>query len=73
MTTTAQDVSPQDIPANVYRAGGRIMISAPMPGLEPQDIAVDIDERRKVVLHGDLRGALKDGSDVIADEWTPGP
>jgi HSP20 family protein len=71
--TYDQNVDVQGIPANVYRTAERVMIAAPMPGLEPEDIAVDIDESGHVVLHGDLRGALKGEKDILQDEWTPGP
>jgi HSP20 family protein len=68
-----QDVVTQDIPANVYRTDQRVMVAAPMPGLEPQDIAVSIGAGPSITLHGDMRGSLKGDKDVLLDEWTPGP
>ena len=68
-----QDVIMQDIPANVYRSEGRVMVSAPMPGLEPQDISVTVQDGPQVIIEGQLRGALKDDKEIIQDEWTPGP
>lgn len=69
---SGQDVGIQQIPANVYRSEERVTISAPMPGLEPQNIHVEVRDNN-VVLHGDLRGALKGDKEILMDEWTPGP
>jgi HSP20 family protein len=63
----------QEIPVKVYRAEERVTIAAPMPGLEPQDIHVEVTEAGSLMLHGDLRGTLKGEKDVLLDEWTPGP
>jgi HSP20 family protein len=63
----------QEIPVKVYRASERVTIAAPMPGLEPQDISVQVQDNGQLVLHGDLRGTLKGDKDVVVDEWTPGP
>ena len=67
-----QQTKTQEIPVKVYRSDNRVTIAAPMPGLEPQNIGIDVKER-SVVLHGDLRGALKDDKEVLVDEWNPGP
>jgi HSP20 family protein len=67
-----QQTKTQEIPVKVYRSANRVTIAAPMPGLEPQNIGIDVKERT-VVLHGDLRGMLKDDKEVLVDEWNPGP
>lgn len=67
---------PQDsqrIPVKVYRTDERVTVAAPMPGLEPQDINVEVQQGQKVILHGALRGALKGDKAVLLDEWNPGP
>lgn len=68
-----QNIEMQEIPANVYRSDERVTIAAPMPGLEPENITVQVSEGPRVTLHGDLRGALKDDKEILNDEWTPGP
>ncbi|HET6615478.1 MAG TPA: Hsp20/alpha crystallin family protein [Dehalococcoidia bacterium] len=68
-----QNTESQEIPANVYRSEERVMISAPMPGLEPDNIAVHVSEGPMVTLHAELRGALKGDKEIILDEWTAGP
>jgi HSP20 family protein len=70
------DDATQGIPVKVYRSDERVTIAAPMPGLEPSDINVKVGmaaDGPLVLLHGALRGELKDSNDVLLDEWTPGP
>lgn len=68
-----QNIDAQEIPANVYRSAERVTISAPMPGVEPENIMIQVSDGPMVTLHADLRGALKGDKDLILDEWTPGP
>ncbi|MEX2227942.1 MAG: Hsp20/alpha crystallin family protein [Dehalococcoidia bacterium] len=68
-----QNTDTQEIPANVYRSAERVTISAPMPGLEPQNIVVYVSDGPVVTLHADLRGAMKGQNEIILDEWTAGP
>jgi HSP20 family protein len=62
----------QTIPVKVYRSDGRLTVAAPMPGVEPGDITVDVTAQGELVLHGQLRGTLKGVNDVLVDEWNPG-
>ena len=62
-----------EIPVKVYCSDERVMVAAPMPGLEPQDIFVEVEPSEQLVLHGDLRGEFKGQKEVLADEWSPGP
>jgi HSP20 family protein len=62
----------QQVPIKVYQSVDRITIAAPMPGLEPEDITVEVTADRTVVLHGRLRGILKGSNTVLADEWNAG-
>ncbi len=50
----------QQIPVKMYRTSDRLMVTAPMPGMEPEDILVEITEDGLLILHGALRGLLKD-------------
>lgn len=62
----------QPIPVRIYQTENRVMLAAPMPGLEPEDILVRVDDRH-VVIHGDERGPHQ--RDVVLDlaEWAVGP
>jgi HSP20 family protein len=73
MTAADRNVQTQEVPAKVYRSDGRVVVAVPMPGLEPQDITVEVMDGPRVTVHGELRGTLKGEKDVLVDEWNPGP
>src|SRR6266702_2986849 len=50
----------QPIPVKIYRTHDHLTVAAPMPGLEPEDILVEVTENGQLILHGDMRAALKD-------------
>ncbi|HXH84918.1 MAG TPA: Hsp20 family protein, partial [Candidatus Tectomicrobia bacterium] len=62
----------QIVPVRVYQTADRIMLAAPMPGLEPSDISVTI-EGRHVSLHGRERGPHQHDRDLLLTEWALGP
>jgi HSP20 family protein len=66
-------VEVQQIPVKVYRSAGRLTVAAPMPGLGPEDITVEVTRDGYLLLNGKLRGALKGEKDLLADEWSVGP
>jgi HSP20 family protein len=70
MTTASQQ--PQTIPVQIHQSDDRIVLAAPMPGLEPQDITVIIAADR-VTVRGEYRGSRQDAPEVIVSEWTIGP
>ena len=61
----------QHIPIKMYRSTERLVIAAPMPGSEPEDILVKVTEN-SVVVQGDIRGLLKDVKELLTDEWSVG-
>lgn len=67
-----EQIKDQLIPVKVYRTPERLMVSAPMPGLEPEDIAVEVQEDGTLIMQGALRGALKDEKELLIDEWSVG-
>jgi HSP20 family protein len=62
----------QNIPVKVYRTHDHLTIAAPMPGLEPEDILVEVTENGQLIIHGDMRATLKDVKKVLLDEWNVG-
>ena len=67
-----EQVGRQTIPLKVYRTPERLTVAAPMPGLEPEDIRVEVTAEGRLVLHGELRGVLKGDKDLLLDEWSVG-
>ncbi len=60
------------IPINVYVNRGKLVVVAPMPGLEPEDIAVTVGGST-LAIHGEMRGELQEGKDYLIHEWHVGP
>src|SRR5205085_10197983 len=56
----------------MYRSEDRLTVAAPMPGLEPDDIQVEVTRDRHLILRGNLRGALKGEKEILLDEWSVG-
>ncbi len=67
-----EQLKQQHVPVKVYRTNERLMIAAPMPGLEPEDIVVEVTTGGCLVLHGDVRGMLKEVKELLLDEWSAG-
>jgi len=67
-----EQVKQQHIPVKVYRTGERLMIVAPMAGLEPENIVVEVTNDDHLILHGDQRALLKGVKELLLDEWSVG-
>ena len=68
-----EQIKQQHIPVKVYRTNERLMVAAPMAGLEPENILVEVTNDSRLILHGDGRGLLKDVKELLCDEWSIGP
>ncbi len=62
----------QQIPLKVYRAIDRLTIAAPMAGIEPGDILVEVTADGRLLLDGKVRAVLKDVKELLVDEWSSG-
>jgi HSP20 family protein len=62
----------QTVPLRLYETDDQIMLVAPMPGLEPEDITVSI-RGDQIEIQGAERGPRQHGRDLLLDEWTIGP
>jgi HSP20 family protein len=60
------------VPVRVYQSENRIMVAAPLPGLEPEDILVTVEGNR-VTIDGERRGVRQDERDLLITEWEIGP
>jgi HSP20 family protein len=70
MTSVQQP--PQTVPVQIHQTDALIVLAAPMPGLEPQDISVVI-AGDKVTIRGNYRGSRQETEDLLVSEWTIGP
>jgi HSP20 family protein len=62
----------QNVPIRMWQTEGRIVIAAPLPGVEPDDILVELSGDR-VILQGEERGPRQHGLDLVIAEWMIGP
>jgi HSP20 family protein len=62
----------QTVPVRIYDREKHIVLAAPLPGLEAENISVVVGGRR-VVITGEERGPRQHGPDVLVSEWTIGP
>ena len=46
--------------------------AAPMAGLEPENILVEVTGDGRLILHGDQRALLKEVKELLVDEWSVG-
>ena len=60
------------LPLRVYQTDHRIMVAAPMPGLEPSDIVVTVTGDR-VTIHGKERGPHQHERALLLAQWAVGP
>jgi HSP20 family molecular chaperone IbpA len=65
------------IPVKIYRALDMLTVAAPMAGLGPEDITVEVTPDGHLLLDGRLRPepkvngvALGAGKEILLDEWT---
>ena len=69
---TKTQPSAQSVPVQIHQTDTLIVLAAPMPGLEPQDISVVV-AGDKVTIRGEYRGSRLESGDLIVSEWTIGP
>lgn len=67
-----EQLKQQHVPVKVYRTDERLMIAAPMPGLEPENIVVEVTADNCLIIHGDVRAMLKEVKELLLDEWSAG-
>lgn len=60
------------LPVNVYREVHRLMVAAPLPGMEPQNIRVEVKGRR-LSIYGARRGPGQARKPHVLRQWTAGP
>lgn len=63
----------QQVPVNIYREGDRLMVAAPLAGMEPGSIRVDV-RGRALTIDARLRGPGQNRTQrYVRREWSVGP
>src|SRR5438552_15237818 len=52
--------STQSLPVKLYRTSDRIVLAAPMPGLQPEDLTIEVTSSGRLILQCGSRGTLRD-------------
>ncbi|HZQ05066.1 MAG TPA: Hsp20/alpha crystallin family protein [Anaerolineae bacterium] len=60
-----------DIPINLTLASGELVLHAPMPGAEPEDILILFDQDL-LTLHSTMRGTIAPDKKILMHEWQVG-
>jgi HSP20 family molecular chaperone IbpA len=61
-----EQVQQQHSPVKLYRTAERLMIAAPMAGLEPENMLVEVTHAGRLMLHGEQRAMLKEVKATLA-------
>ncbi len=61
----------QIVPVNMFRSTENVVVFAPMPGLQPEDVSITVQDN-VLTMHGAKRGN-EERNDLIRHEWTVGP
>lgn len=61
------------IPINLFESDRDLVVVAPMPGVEPHDISVEITEDGRMTLRAEQHGAGQERIEYLQREWSYGP
>ncbi|PZR61688.1 MAG: hypothetical protein DLM71_08125 [Chloroflexi bacterium] len=64
---------PIAVPINIFENERELMVVAPMPGVSPEDIEVDVLEDGRMALRAAPRGEGQDRIAHLVREWAYGP
>ncbi len=61
------------VPVNVYENDREVMVAAPMPGVAPEDIDVEVTDDRHLLLRARQHGPGQERIEYLVREWSYGP
>jgi HSP20 family protein len=61
------------IPVNLFQNDRELMVVAPMPGVSPEDISIDVTDDGHLTLRATQRGEGQERIDYLVREWSYGP
>jgi HSP20 family protein len=61
------------IPINMFQNERELMVVAPMPGVAPEDISVDVTDDGHLTLRATQHGEGQERIDYLLREWSYGP
>jgi HSP20 family protein len=64
---------PTAIPVNLFDNERELMVVAPMPGVGPEDISIDVTDDGHLTLRAAMHGEGQERIDYLTREWSYGP
>jgi len=61
------------IPVNLFENDGELMVVAPMPGVDPEDISIDVTDDGHLTLRAAMHGEGQERIEYLTREWSYGP
>ena len=61
------------IPVNLFDNERELMVVAPMPGVAPEDISIDVTDAGQLTLRAEQHGQGQERIDYLLREWAYGP
>ncbi|HEX6139469.1 MAG TPA: Hsp20/alpha crystallin family protein [Candidatus Limnocylindria bacterium] len=61
------------IPVNIFENERELMVVAPMPGVAPEDISVDVMDDGQMTLRARMHGEGQERIEYLLREWSYGP
>lgn len=64
---------PTAIPVNLFESDHEVMVVAPMPGVAPEDISIDVTDAGQLTLRAAQHGEGQERISYLLREWSYGP
>ncbi len=64
---------PTAVPVNLFENDRELMVVAPMPGVAPEDIAIDVSDDGRLTLRSGQHGEGQERIRYLTREWSYGP
>jgi len=64
---------PTAVPINMFQNDRELMVVAPMPGVAPEDISIDVTNDGHLTVRAAMHGEGQERIDHILREWSYGP
>jgi HSP20 family protein len=61
------------IPVNLFQNERELMVVAPMPGVAPEDITIDVTDDGRLTLRALMHGEGQERIEYLQREWSYGP
>jgi HSP20 family protein len=64
---------PTAVPVNVFENDRELIVVAPMPGVTPEDISIDVTDDGRLILRATMHGEGQERIAYLTREWSYGP